>query len=197
MKKLFEINSEEKQRILEMHQNATKKNYLGEQATTQAPQQNPPQAKPNPSYEVNGIKYYLPFITDQDTLNRFAEVDMSVEALKSVGVNVTKAPTISMDATTKEIKANWEVYLVRLIEKYLQSIPRVIRDTNTICRANPNEIVNSWVITNGNKLFKEAYKFDAAEILRYFKLTDEKFKNVVTNAVKVNLKTNFPEVCAG
>lgn len=194
MKKLFEINSEEKQRILEMHQNATKKNYLGEQAATQAPQQTPPQ--PNPSYEVNGIKYYLPFITDQDTLNRFAEVDMSVEALKSVGVNVTKAPNVIPDAD-KGTKANWEAYLVRLIENYLQTIPRVIRDTNTICRANPNEIVNSWVISNGNKLFKEENNFDAAEILRYFKLTDEKFKNIVANAVKVNLKTNFPEVCAG
>ena len=34
MKKLFEIDNSEKQRILEMHQNATKKNYLSEQNTT-------------------------------------------------------------------------------------------------------------------------------------------------------------------
>jgi len=33
MKKLFEISSEEKQRILEMHESATKKNYLNEQQT--------------------------------------------------------------------------------------------------------------------------------------------------------------------
>jgi len=33
MKKLFEISSEEKQRILEMHESATKKNYLSEQVT--------------------------------------------------------------------------------------------------------------------------------------------------------------------
>ncbi len=32
MKKLFEISSEEKQRILEMHETATKKNYLSEQS---------------------------------------------------------------------------------------------------------------------------------------------------------------------
>ena len=35
MKKLFEISSEEKQRILEMHETATKKNYLSEQGTQQ------------------------------------------------------------------------------------------------------------------------------------------------------------------
>jgi hypothetical protein len=42
MKKLFEIDNSEKQRILEMHQNATKKNYLSEQNTpnkTDAPAQ--------------------------------------------------------------------------------------------------------------------------------------------------------------
>lgn len=33
MKKLFDISSEEKQRILEMHETATKKNYLNEQST--------------------------------------------------------------------------------------------------------------------------------------------------------------------
>jgi hypothetical protein len=180
MKKLFEISSEEKQRILEMHESATKKNYLSEQAA----QQTPPQATPNPSYEVNGVKYYLPFITDQD-------------ALKSVGVNVSKAPTVSLDASTKEIKPNSEAYLVRLIEKYLQSIPVTIRDTNTICRANPNEIVNNFVISNGKKLFKDENKFDAAEIFTRFNLTDEKFKKIVSNAVKVNLNKNFPEVCVG
>jgi hypothetical protein len=31
MKRLFEISSEEKQRILEMHESATKRNYLSEQ----------------------------------------------------------------------------------------------------------------------------------------------------------------------
>jgi hypothetical protein len=35
MKKLFEISSEEKQRILEMHESATKKNYLSEQTVQQ------------------------------------------------------------------------------------------------------------------------------------------------------------------
>lgn len=35
MKKLFEIDNSEKQRILEMHQTATKKNYLNEQSNVQ------------------------------------------------------------------------------------------------------------------------------------------------------------------
>lgn len=37
MRKLFEISSEEKQRILEMHVSATKKNYLSEQLTNYPP----------------------------------------------------------------------------------------------------------------------------------------------------------------
>jgi hypothetical protein len=41
MKKLFEIDNSEKQRILEMHQNATKKNYLSEQNTAKKTQPNP------------------------------------------------------------------------------------------------------------------------------------------------------------
>jgi transcriptional regulatory protein LevR len=194
MKKLFEISSEEKQRILEMHESATKKNYLSEQAA----QQTPPKPKPNPSYtDASKVKYYLPFITDADTFSKFAEFDMTVDALKSVGVNVTKAPEVKLDATTKEMKANWEAYLVRLIENYLQSIPMTIRDTNTICKGNTNEIVNNFVISNGKKLFKAENKFEAEELFKYFKLNDEKFKNVVANAVKINLNNNFPEVCAG
>ncbi len=197
MKKLFEIDNSEKQRILEMHQNAVKKNYLSEQAATQTSQQTPPKAKPNPSYEVNGVKYYLPFITDQDTFSKFTEFDMTVDALKSAGISVTKNPMIDLNAQTKEIKPNWEAYLVRLIEKYLQSIPMTIRDTNTICKGNPNEIVNNFVISNGKKLFKAENKFEAEELFKYFKLNDEKFKNAVANAVKINLNKNFPEVCAG
>lgn len=37
MKKLFEISSEERNRILEMHQNATKKNYLNEAESSYGP----------------------------------------------------------------------------------------------------------------------------------------------------------------
>ena len=47
MKRLFEISSEEKQRILEMHETATKKNYLSEQYVEPKP------AVPVPSVEAN------------------------------------------------------------------------------------------------------------------------------------------------
>ena len=43
MKKLFEIDENEKKRILEMHENATKKNYLSEQPT---PSTTPPPSQP-------------------------------------------------------------------------------------------------------------------------------------------------------
>lgn len=63
MKKLFEISSEEKQRILEMHENATKKNYLSEQSTQQVA------AGPT----VKGVTYKLQGLTDKN-INDFLNV---------------------------------------------------------------------------------------------------------------------------
>lgn len=63
MKKLFEISSEEKQRILEMHETATKKNYLSEQTAQQAAD--------GPT--VNGVTYKLQGLTDKN-INNFLNV---------------------------------------------------------------------------------------------------------------------------
>jgi hypothetical protein len=60
MKKLFEISSEERQRILEMHETATKKNYLSEQAA-----QPVQQAKAGGTL-INGVTYKLQGLTDKN-----------------------------------------------------------------------------------------------------------------------------------
>jgi len=52
MKKLFEIDNSEKQRILEMHQNATKKLYLNEQGNPESMRSNPNQY----SVKIKGAK---------------------------------------------------------------------------------------------------------------------------------------------
>lgn len=68
MKKLFEISSEEKQRILEMHVSATKKNYLSEQETEPV-KQGQPAAGPT----INGVTYKLQGLTDKN-INNFLNV---------------------------------------------------------------------------------------------------------------------------
>ena len=68
MKKLLDISSEERNRILEMHQNATRKNYLSEQVT-QPVKQGQPAAGPT----VNGVTYKLQGLTDKN-INKFLNV---------------------------------------------------------------------------------------------------------------------------
>jgi len=63
MKKLLDISSEERNRILEMHQSATKRNYLSEQSTQQVA------AGPT----VKGVTYKLQGLTDKN-INDFLNV---------------------------------------------------------------------------------------------------------------------------
>ena len=58
MRKLFEISSEEKQRILEMHESATKKNYLSEQSVQQG--------QPAAGTLINNVTYKLQGLTDKN-----------------------------------------------------------------------------------------------------------------------------------
>lgn len=69
MKKLFEIDENEKKRILEMHENATKRNYLSEQET---PATTPPPAQPGNTTggEIEGAKT-IDKIKDAASLNKF------------------------------------------------------------------------------------------------------------------------------
>jgi hypothetical protein len=64
MRQLFKIDESEKKRILEMHENATKKNYLSEQETT-----TPPQQPSGP--EINGKTYKIENIKNAESLNQF------------------------------------------------------------------------------------------------------------------------------
>jgi len=63
MRQLFKIDESEKKRILEMHENATKRNYLGEQEN----QQQQPQA----TVTIEGNPYRLPGIVDKTSLESF------------------------------------------------------------------------------------------------------------------------------
>jgi hypothetical protein len=76
MKQLFKIDESEKRRILEMHENAIRKNYLNEQ--------NPPQTDPvqgRQPYSYNGITYKLPAIDSDANLNMFTSY--GIDGLKT------------------------------------------------------------------------------------------------------------------
>jgi hypothetical protein len=62
MKNLFEIDENEKKRILEMHETATKNLYLNEQVTQQQPQA---------GVEIDGQTYRLANIVDKTSLMTF------------------------------------------------------------------------------------------------------------------------------
>jgi hypothetical protein len=63
MRQLFRIDESEKKRILEMHENATKRNYLSEQETT---------LRQQPSgTTINGKTYKIENITGDESLNQF------------------------------------------------------------------------------------------------------------------------------
>ena len=66
MRKLFEIDENEKRRILEMHENATKNLYLNEQGT-------PPSAASTASEgtRIDGRLYKIEKILDKASLNKF------------------------------------------------------------------------------------------------------------------------------
>lgn len=86
MKKLFEISSEERQRILELHESATKKNYLSEQST-----------QPSKPLKIDSVKSAL-YTTcrpqNQSTWNSFKKDIVS-----------TKLKDINWDTVFKESSA--------------------------------------------------------------------------------------------
>jgi hypothetical protein len=76
MKQLFKIDESEKRRILEMHENATRRNYLMEQGTpapnTPQPTSPPARQEVQPSGNVvNGKTYKIQNITDDSSLYLF------------------------------------------------------------------------------------------------------------------------------
>jgi len=79
MKRLFEISSEEKQRILEMHESATKRNYLSEQAA----QPGQPANAQTEGIDINGAKYKLTnVVKDAGSLATFLDYNPSEDYIR-------------------------------------------------------------------------------------------------------------------
>jgi hypothetical protein len=115
MRKLFEIDENEKRRILEMHENATKNLYLSEQLTSETPPQQPSGPEMAGEKTIKNLK-------DNESLNMFinwgitnlgdAEIkknwkERSFEAndymLRALGLGTTSELT-----STEEVKSKVE-----------------------------------------------------------------------------------------
>jgi hypothetical protein len=84
MKRMI-ISEEEKNRILGMHQDATKRHYLGEQT---APAKTPTNMTPSktqmkPTYELNSVAYYVPGLND-DNISRFVSLNDTAAKLDAL-----------------------------------------------------------------------------------------------------------------
>lgn len=128
MKQLFKIDESEKRRILEMHEKATRKNYLNEQ--------NPPPAEPSPrqAYVLDGITYKLPAVDSEANYNIVIgdgnlafEDRQNKEAGQHVGLYATKLrKVIAQDTADNSIVCNKQVNITqnqrqRAFEDYKKS----------------------------------------------------------------------------
>lgn len=173
MKKLFEISSEEKQRILEMHETATKKNYLGEQSTE--PPQKVPTAVTN-SREIEAkfgkTKVMLPGITNTNQLEAFVDYDDLQANLKKYMPGVQSLPkTASGDAQSYTDSTYMTV--ARLFNEGLMKIVQTGKNTDGLC---------TWADGQSQAILSGIYKTDVS--------IDDKEKEVIM--YYVNNKTLYP-----
>jgi hypothetical protein len=190
MKRLFEISSEEKQRILEMHESATKKNYLSEQAAQ--PTQQAQRGLSTSGLKIGDRTYLLTsIIRDNDSLANFRSWPYGVTNtlamlpnLKSIGLNGINKPGRSEN----NVK-NMESHAISLIGDYLDAIAQKTNDKNAICNASP-ALINSEII----KKAEEEFNFNRpgvtpTEIYNYFKMDVSKFAQSVIKAAQQQAKS--------
>lgn len=196
MKKLFEISSEEKQRILEMHESATKKNYLSEQPVQQNQGQRPQEST---GIELNKKKYYLPeIIKNEKSLNDFVgwpNTSLSKSLLTMVGLrNAAQEPKVieGQQNVKGNFKRNAEGMAFYYIQDYLDTIARDKNvNTQSLCKGTFDV---AGVKGGAEFKFKERYgDEDLAYLYKYFGGADV-LVGAVKNALKQQL-AKFPGVC--
>ena len=133
MKQLFRIDESEKKRILEMHENATRKNYLGEQETPAAATDSsttPQQREPFTS--ASGVKYKLPLITSDEILNKFINANNGgvndANFLSTLGLK--GLPEGKVDEMNR---GNATVQIYRLLRNYLDAAAQLVGKNSILC----------------------------------------------------------------
>ena len=133
MKQLFKIDESEKRRIIEMHENATKRNYLSEQGNAQ-PTQQPQQREPFTS--ASGVKYKLPLIKDaanpEDQLNKFVNINggtVDASYLASLGIKGLGDAKVDMESG----KGNFTTVVFRLLRSYVDAAAQLVGKNEILC----------------------------------------------------------------
>jgi hypothetical protein len=190
MKKLFEISSEEKQRILEMHETATKKNYLSEQAA-QPTRQGQPSSSSGGIKLADGKTYLLTSIVrNADNLNNFAnwpygvtnQLDMGPN-LNSIGLKVINKPGRNENGAR-----NMESWTISLITDYLFAIAEKTNDKSAICNASP-ALINSTIVQNAEERFNfNRPPVTPTQIYNYYKMDASTFTRAVIKAAQQQAK---------
>jgi hypothetical protein len=114
MKKLFEIDNSEKQRILEMHQTATKKNYLNEQTSN-------PNVTQEPTYRNTTIN--SPDKVNDFTMKNIKNcklVDSYVSVLKSLNRGAGKSYYACKESNFTGVRMDPEEKFVAPLAEYLR-----------------------------------------------------------------------------
>lgn len=168
MKKLFEIDENEKRRILEMHENATKRNYLMEQPNTD------PLVSKQGGTEItttvddkfgkpqtSTTNVDLPGIQDIDTLNKFAygwggeTLCDKMKFLESKKLkNVYNYTTDSMCKRTSPESPRTGANVLRdVVDKALLNIAQNMKDLNKIASGT----IGQNVMSMDNKSWTEMF----------------------------------------
>jgi hypothetical protein len=205
MKKLFEISSEEKQRILEMHESATKKNYLSEQPVQQNQRQPPPSITSTAGVNINGKTYYLPeIIKDETSLNKFVmwpNAPISKSSLAIIGLRPQDDPKTIEGRQAKpggNIPRNPEGMAFYFIQDYLTSIAADKSfNTKCLCNGTCNTDAN---VSGAEWRFKERFGDEDLKFLyqHFGNNSAENGKKALQAATKKALKeqlAKFPGVC--
>jgi hypothetical protein len=169
MKKLLDISSEERNRILEMHQNATKKNYLMEQPANGDP--STPQG-----VDINGAKYLLTnAVRDAATLSKFLEYNPAAREMQvfcqASGAQCVGLDKISFERTSTGKPSYWTM-MKDLTKLYLNAVAKTYE--NKIIPAACSDSPSNTVYYEGlyNKVmpeFKQKYGLSDSEVQEFEK----------------------------
>jgi hypothetical protein len=169
MKKLLDISSEERNRILEMHQSATKRNYLNEQTTTQ-PGEN------TQGVDINGAKYLLTnVVRDAATLSKFLDYNPAAREMQvfcqTSGAQCSGLDKMSFEPTSTGKPSYWTM-MKELTKIYLNEVAK--NYGNKVIPAACSDNPASTVYYEGlyNKVmpeFKQKYGLSDSEVQEFEK----------------------------
>ena len=146
MNKLFEIDENEKRRILEMHENATKNLFLNEQGQAPVPAATQTVSQKEPFKSASGLKYKLPIINSDEAVNKFITInDGTIDNgfLESLGIKGLPA------APTEAGQSNFTTTVYRLLRSYVDAAAQLVGQNKMLCDGFKNIAALDNVATKG------------------------------------------------